>query len=87
MRLTIAVIVDSVWRDGGSFSLLDNKHQIINVFLPGSGKPHIQVLPGHEGEVNSIAWTGNKRVLVSGGEDGLIKVVPIFGIPRIALER
>ena len=81
------MILDSVWRDSGSFSLLDNKHQIINVYLPASGKPHIQVLPGHEGEVNSIAWTGNKRVLVSGGEDGLIKVVPMFGIPEIAVER
>ena len=77
----IAVILDSVWRDSGSFSLVDNKHQIINVFLPASGKPRIQVLSGHEGEVNSIAWTANQRILVSGGEDGLVKVGAIFGIP------
>ena len=86
-RFRIAVVVDSLWRDSTSFSLLNNLHQIINVYLPSSGKPHIQVLSGHEGEINSITWTGNKRVLISGGEDGMIKVWPIFGIHWIALER
>lgn len=81
------MILDSVWRDSGSFTLVDNKHQLINVFLPGSGRPHIQVLAGHEGEINSVAWTANQRILVSGGEDGLIKVVPIFGIPGLVVER
>lgn len=53
------VLLESVWRDDDSFSFTDNLNRIVNVNLRlTSPRRHIQVLTGHEVEVEAMAQTG-----------------------------
>lgn len=82
----IVVILDSCWRDDSYFTFIDNLNHIVNVNLaPSSNQTHLQILNGHDvivmnsydsqGEVNSVAWTNDHRILITGAEDGIIKVL------------
>ncbi|CBK20311.2 uncharacterized protein [Blastocystis hominis] len=65
------VILQAAWRDDAFVTLVDNSNRILNLRLDASaGKTCIQVL----GEIGTLDWTCDKKVLISGGDDGVIKL-------------
>ena len=84
----VAIILDSMWKDDSEITLVDNLNRLINVsFQSASANQAVQILVGHEGEISSIDWSSDRAVLISGADDGTVKVGGISGIPKIAMER
>lgn len=46
--LLLAVVINALWRDPSCFTLVDHFSRIFNVFLDGSSRSSLQILPGHE---------------------------------------
>lgn len=70
--------MDSIWKDENECTFVDNFNRIINITLQPSEGHVIQILTGHEGEICSIDWNMDRSVLISGAEDGTIKVICVF---------
>ena len=69
------ILLHSLWRDDNFVTFVDNTNRILNIRLnEAPDKNPIQVLLGHEGEIGTIDWTKDKKVLISGGDDGVIKL-------------